>query len=394
MHPEIICILKQFPGGLWLPKLELDGVNIPTLVVKAPKEFILTAKVKQTFSFYLVEVKFGGKPALGVITAFFDDPESPLALTTPLTSDDAFVEALANLSDEFNVCFFDEHDRELLSYRCHADFSKLRKKVCDFSHIDKKYASQVSYEVTKSFSVRTTEDDKNLTPINFVKELFPSELLICDMSNEIHKYKGSSGFSIATLNREEPGTSQEQDIIFLLQRCYEAEKIIHGPVKVSDGEELVDVAIHGDIYNILLQAKDSPNTEKSINRVLHRKKKTTVSQLLKALSQLGGSISSVRRENPIKLKTKNGHLIPQNLGDKSVVGVIVVRELFDDSYAEYSKLALAAVIKHQIPIVFFDYPEFEIITRRRPSELSLLSLFEKLFMDALKNRAYRRVRFD
>lgn len=102
----------------------------------------------------------------------------------------------------------------------------------------------------------------------------------------------------------------------------------------------------------------------------------------------------MRRENPIKLKTTNGDLIPLNLGDKSVVGVIVVRELFNDSYAEYSELVLSAIMKYKIPIVFFDYPEFEMITRRRPSELSLLSLFEELFMDALKNRAYRRVRFE
>lgn len=273
MRPEITGFLKQFPGGLWLPKLEFDGVNAPTLVVKAPKEFILTAKLKQTFSFYLVEVKVDDNPALGLITAFFDDPESPLALTTPLTSGDYFVDALAKLPDEFNVCFFDEHDRELLSYRCQAELSDFRKYIFGFKHIDKIYAPQVSRETVRSFSNRTTEDDKNSISVNFLKELFPSELLIYDERKEAHKYRGSSGFSIATLNREEPGKSQEQDIIFLLQRCYDADKIIHGPVKFSDGEELVDVAIHGDVCNILLQAKDSPNTEKTINRVLHRKQK-------------------------------------------------------------------------------------------------------------------------
>lgn len=120
-------------------------------------------------------------------------------------------------------------------------------------------------------SLTTREDDRLAVTVTLLEDLFPSDFQITDLTRQ--GFQGSTGFSNTYLERPEPGHLQERDIIFLLQRAYSAEQIVHGPVKVSDGEELTDAVVLGKEVTLLLQAKDSPNTAEIMGTKLERKRK-------------------------------------------------------------------------------------------------------------------------
>lgn len=131
-HPAVRSDLSSFRCGL-VPFDKSDGGGL-CLAIKCPKEAILTAKVRNGFRFYLLPIRVQDLETHGVITAFFDDHDEPLVIRSPLFDDDFSSDILELLSkDEFEVYFFDEHDRELLGY--HAEnwgaqaFRKIRDKI-------------------------------------------------------------------------------------------------------------------------------------------------------------------------------------------------------------------------------------------------------------------------
>ena len=89
------------------------------------------------------------------------------------------------------------------------------------------------------------------------------------------------------------------DIIFLLQRAYAAERIVHGPLKVADDEELVDVLILVMKSLYFYKQRDSPNTAATLGTKLERKRRKAINQLSTGLSQLRGALTTdtPRRES-------------------------------------------------------------------------------------------------
>ncbi|RMT23567.1 hypothetical protein ALP50_02645 [Pseudomonas syringae pv. spinaceae] len=181
--------------------------------------------------------------------------------------------------------------------------------------------------------------------------------------------------------------------MFLLQRVFSANEIIHGPIKPSDNEELVDVAVLGGEVNLFLQAKDSPNTEEMIDRSLDRKRRVSLNQLVGGLSQLGGAFSTALRTPVQQLRLRSGESIQVDFSDKPMLGIVIVKELFTDMYYDYSERALAFMDKHQVPVVFFDYPELEVLTRRCETEAAFLSAGHAVFRFAVENGEYPKLRY-
>ena len=115
-NPEVVDALVDSPGGLWPTRRGGDFRMI--LIVKAPQEMARTAKLRGGFRFYLIPVRVGTVTTYGLVTAFFDDSDEPLTISTPLFNEEITRDFLLLLSsDTFHVHFFDEHNRELLGFR-------------------------------------------------------------------------------------------------------------------------------------------------------------------------------------------------------------------------------------------------------------------------------------
>lgn len=374
--------------GLWV----VEGPDSPVLVIKTGKEFILAARERRELKLYLAPYQAGDITGLTLLTACFDDPRSPLLIKTPILGEDPLTLAFKSFPDDFCVCFFDEHNRELLSCSAQAQLAELREHVHSASPLQSSHWHTMMEQADIWFSLTTTEDDARAMTVRLLDDLFPSDFLITDFTRQ--GFQGSSGFSNTQLERPEPGPLQELDIIYLLQRAYSEDQIIHGPLKIKDGEELVDTLVLGNEVTLLLQAKDSPNTAAILGTTLERKRKKSVSQLKGGLSQLRGALSTIRREGNPQLMLVNGRPLDVDLAARPIVGVVVVKELFVDTYDEYGAMILEFMSDVGIRVLAFDYNEFEVMTRHCPSEQALLSAFWQVCECALERGIYPKLRFN
>jgi len=386
MHPEVLPYVRELAKGL-----RVVVADELVLVIKTRKEIILTARERREFKLYLAPCLVEGRRGLTLISAFFDDPVSPLTITTPLATDDPLVEAVKNLPNQFKVCFFDEHDRELLSCEAHAKLDDFRLRISNDPLLGLEHSIEMLDQGDAWFSRSTAADDALATSVYLGADLFPSNYVITDMTEQ--GFRGWRGFSTSQLERLEPGCMQEMDIIYLLKRCYPSDRIIHSPVKISDGQELVDLLIMGDEVSVLLQAKDSPNTINALNTTLERKQRKAVAQLKQGLSQVRGALSTIRRERNLGLKLLSGEELTVDLNGKPIVGVVIVKELFKCSYDEYGRHILDFMERFRIPALVFDYAELDVMTRHCPSESALLAAFHQIFEHVRDQGNYPRLRF-
>ena len=95
LHPEILYHLQDFNYGL-MP-IYLPEENKYILVIKATKEGILTVSTNNAFKVYLIKSTSKAASHLGLVTAFFDDHDEPLTITTPLFSNDEMLKDITNL---------------------------------------------------------------------------------------------------------------------------------------------------------------------------------------------------------------------------------------------------------------------------------------------------------
>lgn len=387
MKPEALREVTVLARGLWV----VEGPDGPALVVKAGKEFILAARERRELKLYLAPYKSGDVTGFTLLTACFDDPHSPLIIKTPLLSGNALTQALQSFPDKFSVCFFDEHNRELLSCSAQAQLDELREHAGSVRPLERGHWHPMMEQADIWFRSTTPEDDDRAMTVKLLDDLFPSDILITDLTPQ--RFRGSAGFSIVQLERPEPGHFQELDIIHLLMRAYSAEQIIHGPLKIADGEELADIVVLGREATLLMQAKDSPNTAAILGTKLERKRKKAVNQLKAGLSQLRGTVSTIRREGNPPLKLVGGTPLDIDLATRPLVGVVVVKELFIDSYDEYGAMILEFMDDIGIRVLAFDYNELEIMTRHCPSEKALLSALWQISKCASEHRIYPRLRF-
>ncbi|MES2280562.1 MAG: hypothetical protein V4542_04040 [Pseudomonadota bacterium] len=392
--PDFVESLKDFPTGI----MPLRKNHKYFLVIKGSKELILTAQTNKGFCFYLAPVEQNGTRTIGLITAFFDDKISPLILWTAIVKGD-FSELLIPLLclPEFEVYFFDEHDREHGSYRVRnpkfKQFGNVFSKI-NLLALTVAETLEINNKIGNWFRGTTSKDDRKSFPIYFEENLFPHDAVLLDLTDPVSLVTGAKSISVNSLERKEPGDYQEADIVRLLLRIFRSEQIFLNPFKQSDHKELVDVLVVGDQHALFIQAKDSPNTESILRNATSRKRAKSLSQLEEANGQLKGAISYAKKNPILQLNLKNLHR-SISLQGLQIVGLAVIKELFEDvdTFEKYSELTLDLISQTGVPCVFLDYPDLHMYTRHTTDEMTFMGALQQLFEIGWTKKRFGRLQF-
>jgi hypothetical protein len=388
LHPEVMPEIRRLPVGL-LPIRNI-ATDILVLAVKASKEMILTAKVKQGFKFYVAPLATNLGVTPGLITAFFDDTDEPLVIKTPIFDDELTDDLREILNHEtLDIYFFDEHCREWMSYR-----ATLR----DGGSCLKDGTAMTLFEVTEKrvravfegldhwFGRRSSEDDERAISVTFTEQLNPDDIFIVDRSQTGNDYLGSKGFHYTVLERENPGYYQERDIAVALRRTFCGERIAINPLRADNGKELADAVAVLDQSLLIVQAKDSPNTEVSLNRTLVRKRQTSAAQLEKGLKQAIGAAKWVSSRDSLDLLI-DGRSVSLAVERREPFCAVVIKELFDDEGPSYYA-AVKAMAAAGVKGVILDYPSLHAFTHWIREEALLLATLDDLRATALATSTY------
>jgi len=394
-HPSILPHLRLLPSG-FQPVRMRDGSLC--LLLKAGKETILTARINNGFKIYLVPDATTSGRALGFISAFFDDHDEPLVLFTPLyAGDEMLTDLAAALSqDAFELFFFDEHDREMLgasSRVVEADRFRQALANTDFPTLELDDLA-ATYEAMQGwFGLRDADDDARAFTVELGERLYPDDFVLIDARDEANDFRRSAGTVATTsLKRDEPGDLQEWDIAALLRRVFPGNTIFLNPVREDTGKEFVDVLVATDEMVLLVQAKDSPNTEAALRRSIDRKRSIIRNHIEKGAKQLGGALRYLRDRNQILLQTSSGPYAVDVSG-RAICGLLVVRELFDDDYKRCSEPLLKVVNACSQPCVLLDYLSLHMMTLHLPTPAELMNGFHRTFDIATQHGEYPKHRF-
>ncbi len=373
-HSAAPTTLDDFKGGL-LPTYDA-GSDEAILIVKAMKEFAVTARLRKRFHIYLVPLRAGDVDTFGLLSAFFDDHDEPFTIWTPLFDDDLSPEFLRVLSlDSFDVHFFDQHNRKLIGFCAkNPDAARFREivKTIRLAPSTLEFARQFYDDTISWFGERSTAEDDASFRIELLETLAPDNL---------HEQDQTS-----------PGDLNEDDIETGLHRAFSADQVHRNPMRTDNAREFVDVLVATDRTTLLIQAKDSPATEETLDRTIARKKAVSRKHIRKAASQLKGSINHLRSGDSIEIIT-DGQPWELSSSWRQVVGLVIVKELFDHERLDCSRLVFSVFEETGVPCLLLDYGEFQELTFFRPSEESLVATLKQTFEAALDHGTFPRSRF-
>lgn len=393
-EPQLCKEILGYPGGIHC--VRLSGESTPRIILKLPVSWLLPAKVGQGFKVYVVPVEVGGNSTLGLMCAFADDADCPLVSWRLLDrSNDALDLVHALTRRDVLVHLFDEQSRELLGYRAQIEvplIARIRLEHAGFTENTHESLHAAHEQAEQWFSLRSEEDDADAIQISFLEPLFPEDLVIIDTRQDLYQFNGAKGRGHTSLERKEPGPYQEIDIILLLQRVFEPQQIYHGPKRCHDGEEIADVIVITDDTCLIVQAKDSPNTEQTLSRTLKRKKLASEHMLNSALKQLKGAVNYIDRTRPLRM-LMDGEEIIIDIGNRNVLSLVLVRELFVDMYDEYSRALFDFFNNINLPCIALDYGELHQYTTFCRDEASFLGAYFQVFDSARELNSFPRLRF-
>jgi hypothetical protein len=385
--------MLSFPIGLNL--VTFEGRPRPVLLVKAPKEAILAAKLHRQFKIYIVPMVSKHDRTACLVTTFFDDPDAPLALTTPLFNDENSRKLWDGLSSEFDVHFFNELNHELLAYTTHVSIPKAARDLLDTTELQPfnlGLAKQMLELASQFMGLRDSTDDADALKVELIEPIFPEEMFFLDARRHQNAHQASPGFRHTTLERDEPGQLQELDIIGLLGRVFPPDQIYHGPLRITDGEEIADVVVVTDTRVLFVQAKDSPNNSQILGNTLQRKRATSIKRLAKAAGQARGAVRYARSDATVLRMHVSGVDISIPLRERSLFSLIVVKELFNDSVEEYDPLLLELSQATSVPCVALDYPELSQYTAHLHGEAEFFGALEQVYQFAITSGTFPRLR--
>ncbi|WP_146540904.1 hypothetical protein [Pseudomonas bubulae] len=392
LQPHLLQHVRDLHHGLSTIANDKDGTFI--LIIKAPKEYILAAKSKQRVGFYLAPCQMNGDTCYSLITTYEDDDLNPLMINTPLLDDEMGQSILHLLSVEsFDIHFFDDNNRELLGYKAqnpnHSTFDKHKYKLAPLS-------LEAGYEVRERsqhwFLRRSIQDDKDAIRVNFIQPLMTEDLFIMDAIPMKNLYQKGSRVSHSTLERQEPGSYQEMDIVRLLQKVFSEDSIFLNPLMTDNNEEFVDILVASDEYLLLIQAKDSPNTEKSLNRTLERKIATISKALDKAINQTRGALKYLRRNAELQFHFGEDIFEIETKG-KTIRNLIVVQETFESEWESYSDRVLSLSREMDTSCYVMDYPELVTWTAKLGSPKEFFEPFDVIVEEGLESGAFPTITF-
>ena len=375
-NPEVVDALVDFTGGLWPTRRGGDLRML--LIVKAPQEMARTAKLRGGFRFYLVPVRvgtIGTTTTHGLVTAFFDDNDEPLTISTPLFNEEITRDFRSLLSsDSFHVHFFDEHNRELLGFRAdNPDAHRFRGFADTIRFVSPSLAHgrQLLDGMQLWFSARSPSDDEAAFDIHMREQMFPDSLAEC-VNN--------------------PGDFNECDIAAALRRTFRSDQVLSNPIRADNSREFADVLVITDKTLLLIQAKDSPITESALNRTLIRKQAIAAKHVGKASGQLKGTINHLKSNETIKVFT-DGKSRNVSMSGRDVFGVVIVKEVFDPDRPDCSPLVLSVSKETGIPCLLLDHSEFQQLTFFQSTEEFLVRSLREIFAVADERGVFPRSRF-
>ena len=163
-------------------------------------------------------------------------------------------------------------------------------------------------------------------------------------------------------------------------------------MRADNGREFVDLLVVTEKTVLLIQAKDSPANEASLNRTIARKMATTEAHIRKAASQLKGSIGHLRSGGSVEIVADRHRCEVPVLG-RELLSVVIVKELFDPERSSCSSLVLAVGKKSGVPCLLLDYLEFQQLTFFRGDEESLVGTLWQSYAVAREYGEFPRMRF-
>jgi hypothetical protein len=379
LHPELIPAIRSFAGGL-LTFRHVETGRI-SLVVKGQKEAILAAKVNGGFAFYLAPMMSTSGLTVALTTAFFDDGDEPLTIASLLFADDQHTGDLLEMLtyDELDVYFFDDRSREWMSYRAAVeDRGSCLIDGTEFGLLTyhPETAKGLFAALSDWFGIRTSTDDEAAIQIVFKEALAPDDIFVLDATVAGNDYRGSADFSYDSLTRTNPGYFQERDIVAGLRRSFAADQVVLNPRRRDTNKEILDVMVVTCSHVLLIQAKDSPNTESGLNRTLDRKRRASRSQHADALTQIRGGLRYLLRQ-PIAEIVVGGENWDFAVGDRKLIGIAIIKELFDDEGAAYAK-ACDSLDDLGGAAIVMDYPSFHAFAHYFRAESSFNAGLEQL----------------
>jgi len=383
----------RLPIGLLPLFFDYDD-NRPKLVIKAPKEAILAAKFNRGLKIYVAPILLQDKRTVGLVTAFFDDEDEPLITSSPLFAEPGTQQLCQLLlCDAIDVHLFDENNRELLGYaadiRCPAT-TRGGIEGATFLSFEFDLAMYSLKQMKEWFARRSVQDDLAAISITFTEPLFAEDLFLQDMRPENHSYHGSKPYSYSVLERQEPGPFQELDIVQLLHRIFAPEQIYHGPLRISDKEEIVDILVVTGTHALFIQAKDSPNTEALLRNSLRRKKATAKKNLAKAIDQIRGALRYAKSSAPMRMLI-GGKEVVITLDCLEIRSMIVIKELFDDEYPSYSTDILSLAERTEVPCIALEYSELHMFTTHLNDADAFFRACDHVFVSGAQTGIFPRV---
>ncbi|MGO3869726.1 MAG: hypothetical protein ACTJH7_06560 [Alcaligenes sp.] len=354
----------------------------------------MTAREKAGFSFFVAPVSVAGVESFVLITAFYDDERDPLTITSPFLENDPATPFFIDLfrKNEFEVYFFDEQDREWLSFKAACDLSSLVETLQKSAYIEKSHWQEMLHQAASWFALRGPKDDEESFKVKMIESIFTERLTVFDTVASGYDFRGASQFSTTTLDRDEAGSHQEWDIALLMRRVFSSKDVYLSPYKVSDNKELVDVLVVSDEFVYLIQAKDSPNNLQTLHTRIDRKRSRSIAQVKEASKQLQGAITYCERNPNLKLRLQN-ECLQLDIRGKTIIGIEVIKEVFPDASEEYSKIIFKLMDKVQKNVVLLDYSELAQMTMYCPEEGLFLCAIGKILDAADEHGRLVQVRF-
>lgn len=395
MYPNLMPVINELPIGL-LPIILPDD-ELPLLIIKAPKEYILTAKINQMFKMYLLPMTVRGISSHGLITAFFDDEDEPLVLKLPLIKDDLVIDLLGLLRvGKFKIHFFDELSRERLLYIANVIIPEETQEKIDklvLADFSLPFVNEIIERIDLEFGLRTSYDDEKAINIQLGESIYNDGIYIGDLRSSSHSYHGSSGHSHTLLEREEPGSYQEEDIIQCLLMVFKPDQIYWSPKRVYDKEEMCDILVITDKNVLIIQAKDSPNIERINRQKLSRKRKHISSAIRKASGQVKGAINYYNYSPDHLEFLIDSQLHSIDINSLNLKTLIIVKELFDDQFSDYSSMVFDICLSKKAPSILLEYSDFYLFCKSTSTEIEFFETYDSIQSKAIQNRQYSRVRF-
>ena len=393
IYPSLLSSLRQLGYGLMPVFHEPAGTG--ALALKLPKAAILTARMRNEVKVYLLSDGEGPATHLGLITAFFEDEDEPLMIATTLFSGDDLLPDIVSVlgQPEFDIYFFDEHDREWLGVRAiNSDVDRWRREfeTATFAPFDPATCGELVERLKYRFSVRDGNDDCLAFTMMLGERLYPDNLLILDFRPAAYQFReAQSRPAVAQLIREDPGPLNERDIALLLSRAFPTNAVILNPIRSDTARELTDVLVVTERVMLFVEAKDSPNTAASLNRSIDRKRKTIQNQVKKATKQLQGGLSYAQAHNGITIESSDG---PRTitLDGRQLLGLIVVQEMFDDDQSENSKIIFDLIQYLRVPVMLIDYAGLHMVSFNLRTPERFIDALHALFESAIEHRRFPR----